>query len=71
MDNLNSHKNVAVQNIIFYFGHTVVYLAPYNARDGPIEYIFNTIQSMLRSNLPNIIVGDDIVGVGACNSFNR
>ena len=61
MDNLNSHKSVAVQNIIFHYGHTVVYRAPYYACDGPIEYIFNTIQSILRSNLHNIVVGDDIV----------
>ena len=61
MDNLNSHKSVAVQNIIFHYGHAVVYRAPYYACDGPIEYIFNTLQSMLRSNLQNIVVGDDIV----------
>ena len=61
MDNLNSNKSVAVQNIIFHYGHTVVYRALYYACDGPIEYIFNTIQSILRSNLANITIGDDII----------
>lgn len=60
MDNLNSHKCAAVQNLIHLYGHGVVYRAPYWAVDGPIEYVFNTLQSMLKSRLHQIRNMDDL-----------
>ena len=36
MDNLNSHKNMAVVALIHVYGHGVVYRAPYWPVDGAI-----------------------------------
>ena len=47
MDNLNSHRNVAVVALIHLYGHGVIYRAPYWAVDGAIEYIFNTILTLV------------------------
>jgi|APIni6443716594_1056825.scaffolds.fasta_scaffold1969513_1 hypothetical protein len=40
-------RNVLIQQVIRNAGHRVLYRAPYYAVDGPIEYIFNTIQQAL------------------------
>ena len=48
MDNLNSHINGAVVGLIHLYGHGVVFRAPYWPVDGAIEFIFNTIQSLMR-----------------------
>ena len=61
MDNLNSHKNAAVVALIHGHGHGVVYRAPYYAVDGAIEYFFNTLQTMLRSDLHEIRDGNSLV----------
>ena len=61
MDNLNSHKNVQVVGMIYLYGHGVVFRAPYWAVDGPIEYVFNTVQTLIRSNLYNITNGNDLI----------
>ena len=50
MDNLAAHKNLALQAMIVAAGHRYAYRAPYYAIDGPIEYGFNTIQTMLKPN---------------------
>ncbi len=47
MDNLNSHRNLLVQQLILQAGHRVVFRAPYHPVDGPIEYYFNRIQNGL------------------------
>ena len=60
MDNLNSHKNPGVTAIIHHFGHGVVYRAPYYAVDGAIEYIFNTILTLLRARLHEIMTLEDL-----------
>ena len=54
MDNLSAHKNQAVAALIHGHGHRLVFRAPYYPMDGPIEYIFNTLQGLLRSNMHNI-----------------
>ena len=54
MDNLAAHHNAAVAALIHGHGHRLVFRAPYYAVDGPIEYVFNTIQSILRTNMHNI-----------------
>ncbi len=53
MDNLNAHRNAAVTALIHSYGHGVAYRAPYYAIDGPIEYFFNTLQTLLRARLSN------------------
>ena len=47
MDNLNSHKNPMVLNLITGAGHRYLFRAPYWSVDGPIEYVFNTIHTHL------------------------
>ena len=54
MDNLNSHRNEAVVALIHLYGHGIVYRAPYWAVDAPIEYVFHTLQSLLRARLHTI-----------------
>ena len=48
MDNLNSHRNVLVQQAIHMAGHRCVFRAPYYPVDRPIEHTFNSIQGALR-----------------------
>ena len=48
MDNLNSHRNVLVQQAIHLAGHRCVFRAPYYPVDSPIEHIFNSIQGALK-----------------------
>ena len=62
MDNLNAHKNVAVIALIHHYGHGVVFRAPYWPVDGPIEFIFNTIQTLVRAKLYEIVTGEHLVG---------
>ena len=61
MDNLNSHKNVGVIALIHLYGHGVVYRAPYWPVDGAIEFIFNTIQSLMRARAYEINNEDDLL----------
>ena len=48
MDNLNSHKNPMILNMIHNAGHDYVFRAPYWPADGAVEYVFNTIQTRLQ-----------------------
>lgn len=48
MDNLNSHKNPLILNLIHNAGHKYVFRAPYWPVDGAVEYVFNTVQSRLQ-----------------------
>lgn len=54
MDNLSSHKDPCIAAAIHSRGHRLAFRAPYYAIDGPIEYIFNTIQHELNIRLPHI-----------------
>ncbi len=45
MDNLNSHKNPMVLNLITGAGHRNLFRAPYWSVDGKIEYVFNTLHT--------------------------
>jgi hypothetical protein len=70
MDNLNVHKNPMVMNLIRGAGHRLVFRAPYWSCDGAIEYVFNTIQTMLQmdynaiktieelQNAINVVIGN-------------
>ena len=42
-------------------GHRLVFRAPYYPIDGPIEYVFNTIQGTLCINNANIFDGPSLV----------
>ena len=46
MDNLNAHTNPTIFAMIINSGHRILFRAPYYPVDGPIEYIFNTIQNL-------------------------
>ena len=48
-DNLNTHKNPMIEAMILGAGHKIVYRAPYYAVDGAIEYVFNTMQSLVQT----------------------
>ena len=61
MDNLNSHKNVGVIALIHLYGHGVVYRAPYWPVDGAIEFIFNTLQTLMRSRSYLITTDNDLI----------
>ncbi len=54
MDNLNAHKNARVTTMILAAGHCYIFRAPYCAVDGAIEYVFNSIECMLRIESPEI-----------------
>ena len=53
-DNLSAHHNAAVAALIHRYGHRSVFRAPYYAMDSPIEYVINTLQGLLRTNIHNI-----------------
>ena len=61
MDNLNAHRNVGVVALIHSYGHAVVFRAPYWNVDGPIEYVFNTLQGLLRRGLHQIVSSQDLL----------
>ena len=42
-DNLTSHVNLVITQIIHAAGHRIIFRAPYYPVDGPIEYSFNTL----------------------------
>ena len=56
MDNLRSHHSQHMSAIIIAAGHRIVFRAPYYPVDGPIEYVFNTIQGVLR--VRNYLISD-------------
>lgn len=56
MDNLNAHLNPTVLGLIINFGHRVLFRAPYYPVDGPIEYVFNTLQNILCIYMRDILM---------------
>lgn len=60
MDNLSAHVNIVIAQIIRDAGHRVVFRAPYYPVDGPIEYVFNTIQQELTMKLYEIYTADQL-----------
>jgi len=47
--------------IIYATGHRLVLRAPYYPVDGPIEFVFNTIQGMLRLNMGRITCENTLI----------
>ena len=63
MDNLNIHHNPAISMLLHARGHNVVYRAPYCPIDGPIEYVFNTLEAALVGKMHEIQTAADVVRV--------
>eukprot|EP00537_Pseudo-nitzschia_pungens_P001385 CAMPEP_0172378124 /NCGR_PEP_ID=MMETSP1060-20121228/69262_1 /TAXON_ID=37318 /ORGANISM="Pseudo-nitzschia pungens, Strain cf. cingulata" /LENGTH=146 /DNA_ID=CAMNT_0013105839 /DNA_START=815 /DNA_END=1256 /DNA_ORIENTATION=- len=53
-DNLLAHHNPLTLNAILAAGHRFVFRAPYYPVDGPIEYVFNTIEMALSYRMYDI-----------------
>ena len=51
MDNLSSHQNVVIRQLIHSYGHRLVFRALYYPVDGPIEFVFNCIEQQLKGFL--------------------
>ncbi len=49
MDNLSSHKRLAIRQLIESVGAKLVYLPPYSPDLNPIEHIFSKVKQLLRS----------------------
>jgi len=49
--------------LIWAAGHRLVFRAPYYPIDGPIEYVFNTIQGVLRIRMDVITDGPSLINV--------
>ena len=47
MDNLNIHHNPVLSQMIASQGHRYLFRTPYWYVDGPMEYVFNTIHTLL------------------------
>lgn len=47
MDNLNVHHDQMVLDLITSHGHRYLFRAPYWSVDGPMEYVFNTLHTIL------------------------
>lgn len=60
MDNLNAHHGARVKAAIYSRGHRLVFRAPYYPVDGPIEYVFNTLQQELNQRMHYIKDGTDL-----------
>lgn len=76
MDNLNSHRNVLVQQVIHAAGHVCIFRAPYYPVDSPIEHVFNTVQvaltlAMYRVSLPEDVRQVFLASLRRMNSFAR
>ena len=56
-DNLAAHHHASVFNHVTTAGHRCVARPPYRPQDGPIEYVFNTIEQELKMRMH--LVTDD------------
>ena len=45
--NLSSHHLAQIRIMVEVYGHRLVFYSPHWAADGPIKYMFNTIQNVL------------------------
>jgi len=67
MDNLNSHHHPAVLALILQYGRRLSFRALYYAVDGVIEYVFNSLQSLIRQQL--YLVTDGPTMIAAINNL--
>lgn len=61
MDNLNVHKDPLILNLITAMGYGYVFRCPYRPQDGPIEYVFNAVETKLKSRQFRIYNDADMV----------
>ena len=47
LSNISSHHNTQVVAMVLAAGHRIVFRAPYWPIDGPIEFVFNTVEGFL------------------------
>ena len=77
MDNLNIHKYPVVLQLIHHHGHRNVFRAPYWSCDGAIEYVFNSIHTILEMNTEtemgdvHALVNRINLIIGSLGSFRR
>ena len=61
MDNCSTHKSALVSQLIIAHGHRIVFRAPYYPVDGPIEYVFNTVQHDIALSMYQIHTIRDLI----------
>lgn len=61
MDNLIVHHSPEVAALIYGQGHRIAFRAPYYAKDGPIEYVFNSLQRELNLRMHQIHTEADLL----------
>ena len=59
-DNLAAHHSPLVTNAVAAAGHRVLARPPYRPTDGPIEYVFNTLESEIRRRIGSIRNDQDL-----------
>ena len=59
-DNLSAHHNPLIRMLVNHHDHRLMFRAPYNPGDGPIEYFFNTLQQQLSLELHNVRTAADL-----------
>ena len=59
-DNLSSHYDPEVALAIYEAGHCILPRPPYSPQDGPIEYVFNTVEVQLRLRMYEIFNNFDL-----------
>jgi hypothetical protein len=62
-DNLSAHLNAQVYNTVTAAGHRVLRRPPYRPVDGPIEYVFNTLQGEISRRIGEIQDDNSFVAV--------
>lgn len=60
MDNLNTHHHPMILDLITSNGHKYLFRAPYWSVDGPMEYVFNTIHTLLLAFYNQVQSLDDL-----------
>lgn len=74
MDNCSTHRSALVTHLIHAHGHRIVFRVPCYPVDGPIEYVFNTIQYEIALSMYNIHTIQQLINkvysiVGLIGSF--
>ena len=61
MDNLNTHHDKIIAQVIHAAGHRIAFRAPYYPVDRPIEYFSNTLQQALTLDMRRIFTNEDML----------
>lgn len=60
-DNLSSHFSDAAHTMIYSAGHRTQPRTAYYPQDGPIEYVFNQLEGLLRQRLYTVHNDNDLI----------